>query len=370
MNKPSADAKGENVERINVTKTFLPPFEEYTDYLKQLWDSAWLTNQGKFLQEFEERTANYLGVDNFQLLSNGTISLQLALRAVGATDHEVITTSFSYVATTSAIIWEHCTPVFVDIEPDTFCIDPDKIEAAITDKTKAILAVHVFGFPCEVEKIEAIAKKHNLKVIYDGAHSFGARYKGKSLLDYGDISVCSFHATKLFHTVEGGCVITKDPELHEKMELMKQFGHRGDEHHMLGINAKASELHAIMGLCSLNHIDEIIASRKKATELYDKHLPKNLQRPRIPKELERNYAYYPVLFKSEAELHKVFEALAAKNIFPRRYFYPSLNLLPYIQDAASCPISEDISVRVACLPLFVGLKEEVIIEIAKTIKEM
>jgi len=358
------------MERIDVTKTYLPPFEEYVEYLKQIWDSAWLTNQGRFLREFEQKTADYLNVRNLQLLSNGTSALQLALRAVGATHGEVITTSFSYVATTSAILWEHCTPVFVDIEPSTFCIDPDKIEVAITGKTKAILAVHVFGFPCDVEKIEAIAKKHNLTVIYDGAHAFGAKYKGTSLLDYGDISVCSFHATKLFHTVEGGCTITKDKALYEKIELMKHFGHHGDEHYMVGINAKASELHAAMGLANLSHIDEIIAARKKATELYDKYLPEKLQRPKVPADVQRNYAYYPVLFESEAQLHKVFAVLNAKNIFPRRYFYPSLNLLPYIQHAAVCPVSEGISLRIACLPLFVGLREETITEIAKIIRDI
>jgi dTDP-4-amino-4,6-dideoxygalactose transaminase len=355
------------MERIDVTKTFLPPLEDYTRYLQQIWDSARITNQGQFLQEFETKVSNYLGVSQFHFVSNGTIALQLALNALEITEGEIITTPFSYVATTSAILWERCTPVFVDIEPNTFCIDPDKIEAAITNKTKAIMAVHVFGFPCEVAIIEAIAEKHKLKVIYDGAHAFGVTYQGKSLLSYGDVSICSFHATKLFHTIEGGCVITKSKKLSNRTELIKHFGHVGDKHYMLGINAKASELQAAMGLCNLDHIDEIIAARKAASESYDHALDAKFRRPVLGAEVQRNYAYYPVVFESEAQLLKAFKALNAKNIFPRRYFYPSLNTLPYVQ-GQSCPISEDIASRIACLPLFVGLKTETIAEIASTLR--
>jgi dTDP-4-amino-4,6-dideoxygalactose transaminase len=357
------------MDRINVTKAFLPPIEEYEEYLRQIWKSGWLTNHGPLLQEFEDKTKKYLGVKNFHFVSNGTSALQVALRALDITEGEIITTPFSYVATTSAILWERCTPVYVDIEPNTFCIDANKIEAAITDKTRAIMAVHVFGFPCDVEKIEAIANKHNLKVIYDGAHAFGVTYKGKSLLNYGDVSVCSFHATKLFHTIEGGCIITKNKELSDRTGLIKQFGHEGDEHYVLGINVKASDFQAAMGLCNLKHIDEIIADRKATAELYDQCLDDRFQRPVLDTGILRNYAYYPVVFETEAQLLEAFAKLNAKNIFPRRYFYPSLNTLPYVKGKA-CPISEDISVRVACLPLYVGLKKEIIKKIAQTINEI
>jgi len=202
---------------IYVTKSFLPPIKEYEAHLKKIWDGGQLTNQGPLLREFEEKVSNYLDVSNIHFVSNGTIALQIALRALDVTGGEVITTPFSYVATTSSILWERCEPVFVDIDPKTLCIDATKIEAAITDNTKAIMAVHVFGNPCDVEAIDVIAKKHNLKVIYDGAHAFGAKYKGKSLLDYGDISTCSFHATKLFHTIEGGAVIVRDAEVSKKI---------------------------------------------------------------------------------------------------------------------------------------------------------
>lgn len=358
-----------SVETIYVTKTFLPPQSEYQEYLNQIWARAYVTNQGPLLHEFEAKVSSYLGVDNFHFVSNGTLALQIALRAFDITEGEVITTPFSYVATTSTILWERCTPVFVDIDPDTLNIDPAKIEAAITPRTKAIMPVHVFGNPCDVEAIEAIAKKHDLKVIYDAAHAFGVKYKGKSLFDYGDISTGSFHATKLFHTIEGGCIIAKDKAVSDRVELIKRFGHNGDEHLMLGINAKASEFQAAMGLCNLNHIDEIIRARKKVVSLYDQLLDTNLGKQKISDDATYNYAYYPVIFKSEDRLLDVFGRLNKLNIFPRRYFYPSLNTLPYLNDAQSCPVSEDISKRIACLPLYVGLENTVIHKICEEINK-
>ena len=264
------------IKNIYVAKSFLPPIEDYQKYLRKIWETGQLTNQGPFLKEFEKKIKNYLNVKNFHFLSNGTIALQIALDSLGIQEGEIITTPFSYVATTSAILWQRCTPVFVDIEPNNFCIDPNKIEAAITKKTKAILAVHVFGYACDVEKIEKIAKKHNLKVIYDGAHAFGVKYKGKSLLDFGDISTCSFHATKLFHTIEGGACIIKNLKISNKLELARRFGHDGDIHKQLGINAKNSEFHTAMGLCNLKHIGKIIKERKKISSLYDKSLKNKL----------------------------------------------------------------------------------------------
>lgn len=344
-------------KRLTVTKTFLPPILEYEKYLRRIWLNHQLTNQGPLLEEFEDRLSSYLRVRNLHFVANGTLSLQLALRALSVTEGEVITTPFSYVATTSAIMWEHCKPVFVDIDPDTLNINPSKIEAKITPKTKAILAVHVFGNPCDTEKIENIAKKHNLKVIYDGAHAFGVKYKGKSLLKYGDISTCSFHATKLFHTIEGGCIVSNDKSISNKIELIKRFGHNGDDHIRLGINAKASEFSAAMGLCNLEYIDKNIATRKSLAKIYDQLLESKIQRLCKSENTEYNYGYYPVILEDEDELVRKIKLLNKENIFPRRYFYPSLNKLPYIKDPNSCPISEDISRRVMCLPLYSGLTE-------------
>jgi dTDP-4-amino-4,6-dideoxygalactose transaminase len=351
-----------------VTRSFLPPKEEYQKYLDKIWDSNQLTNHGQFVQKLENKLKKQLVVDNLQLVTNGTVALQLALNSLNITSGEIITTPFSYVASVSAILWERCTPIFVDIEANTFCIDADKIEEAITKKTKAILAVHVFGYPCDVEKIEKIAKKHRLKVIYDGAHVFGAKYKGKSLLSYGDVSTCSFHATKLFHTIEGGCVIAKDKKVNEKIDLTKRFGHNFDKHLCLGLNAKTSEFNAAMGLCNLKYFKNILMNRKKIIDSYDKLLQGIVQRPLEPKELEYNHSYYPVVFRDETMALRVMKALEFDNIFPRRYFFPSLNTLPYLKKNQRCPISEDISKRILCLPIYVGLEDKNIKKICEIIK--
>lgn len=345
-------------ERMFVTKSFLPPLGEYEFYIKKIFENGQLTNQGPLLKELEEKLKNFLGVENFHYVTNGTIAIQLALKVLGIEEGEIITTPFSYVATTSSILWERCTPVFVDIEPDNFTIDADKIEAAITPKTKAIIAVHVFGYACNIEKIENIAKKHNIKVIYDAAHAFGSLYKGKSLLSFGDISTCSFHATKLFHTIEGGACIVKDKAVSDKLELIKRFGHQGDEHFCLGINAKQSEMNAAMGLANFPYLKEILSNRKRICDLYESQLQGLIGRPKKQEDIVYNNAYYPVLFKDEKELLAVFAALNEKQIYPRRYFYPSLNKLPYLKGAASCPISEDITKRIACLPLFNDMTDE------------
>lgn len=223
---------------IFVTKSFLPPLEDYQKLISQIYETAILTNSGPMVRELESKLREYLGVEYFHYLTNGTIALQLALSAMDIDDGEIITTPFSYVATTSSILWQRCKPVFVDIEPNNFTIDTTKIEAAITPKTRAIMAVHVFGYACDVDKIEQVARKYNLRVIYDGAHAFGTKYKGRSLLSYGDVSTCSFHATKLFHTIEGGACIVRDKSVSDKLELQKRFGHNKDDHFMLGINAK------------------------------------------------------------------------------------------------------------------------------------
>lgn len=351
---------------VNVTKCFLPPKEEYIKYIDAIYACTQLTNQGPCVVELEEKLERYLNVQYLHYVANGTLALQLALRVLGVTEGEVITTPFSYVATTSSILWERCTPVFVDIELDNFTIDVEKIEAAITPRTKAIMAVHVFGYACHVERIQEIADRHHLKVIYDGAHAFGVKYKGRSLLDYGDISTLSFHATKLFHTTEGGACITRQQSVNEQLELVKRFGHNYDEHLQLGINAKNSELHAAMGLANFPYIESIIAERKFLSNLYDQLLP-DYQKPKKQEVLEYNYAYYPILFESEAQLLSAFKRLNQVHIYPRRYFYPSLNKLPYVQ-GHDCLISEQISSRIACLPLYVGLEERQVVDVVKYIK--
>jgi dTDP-4-amino-4,6-dideoxygalactose transaminase len=340
---------------INVTKTFLPPIEEYNKQVQRAWDNQWLTNRGELVLELEEKLKNYLSVSNIIVTNNGTIPLQIALKLLGK-HGEIITTPFSYVATTASIVWENCTPVFVDIHPEYLTIDETKIEEAITDKTTAILATHVFGSPCNVIVIEAIAKKHNLKVIYDAAHCFGVKYNGKSIFDYGDVSTCSFHATKLFHTGEGGAMFTKDQDLQHKLFYSHNFGHNGPlAFHGLGINGKMSELQAAMGLSVLPCIDKIIDERKKVVDFYNDKLNfAKLRCLKIRENTDWNYSYYPVIFETEERLLKVQKALNENQIVPRRYFYPSLNTISYSKEQ-SMPISESIASRILCLPLYVGL---------------
>ncbi len=356
------------MKNIYVTESFLPPLEEYEKYIKKIFDTKQLTNQGSLLIELEEKLKIFLGVENFQYVSNGTVALQLALSSLSLDSGEIITTPFSYVATVSSILWQRCKPVFVDINQENFTIDVDKIKEKITPQTKAILGVHVFGYACDVLKIEALAKEYNLKVIYDAAHAFGAIYEGKSLCAYGDISTLSFHATKIFHTAEGGACIIKDKSISKKIDLQKRFGHLNDDHFCLGINGKQSELHAAMGLANFPYIEKIIAKRKKISEIYDHFLATCVERPKKQENLVYNYAYYPVLFQSEEDLLQVFKALAKENIYPRRYFYPSLNTLPYI-DYQECAVSEDVSKRIACLPLSTELSEENAEKISRIIKK-
>ena len=257
---------------INVTQSFLPPIDEYSKILQKSWDKKWITNRGELILELENKLKIFLGIENITITTNGTLPLQIAIKALELKG-EIITTPFSYIASSSVISWENCTPVYVDIHPEYLTIDESKIEEKITEKTVAILATHVFGNPCNVEKIDEIAKKHNLKVIYDAAHCFGVKYNGESIFNFGNVSTCSFHATKIFHTGEGGCMITADKELHEKLFYHHNFGHNGPEDfHGIGINAKTSELQAAMGLAVFNHLDEIFKGRKNAVGVYDKFL--------------------------------------------------------------------------------------------------
>jgi len=353
---------------INVTKSYLPPIEEYQKYLLKIWESSWLTNQGPLAQELELKLKEKLGVKNLLFVSNGTIAIQLAIKALDLKG-EIITTPFSYVATTTSILWENCTPVFADIDPETCCINPLQIENLITKKTSAILATHVYGIPCDVGSIAEIGKKHNLKIIYDGAHAFGVKYKTKSVFEYGDISTLSFHATKLFHTVEGGAIIVQDDELYKKIILYRSFGHIGDDYYSIGINGKNSEFHAAMGLCNLPYIDDIITSRKTIAARYLSNLKTlPLAFPKIPQSVEYNYAYFPVFFQDEKKLLTVREKLSLQNINTRRYFYPSLNKLPYINSINNCPVSEDIAKRVLSLPFYPQLTFEEVDLICSLIK--
>ena len=355
---------------INVTKSHLPAKTKYDQYIQKIYESGWLTNNGQCVRELTKKLETYLGVKNLLLVTNATIGLQVAYRALGLSG-EVITTPFSFVATTSSLVWEKLIPRFADINPMSFCLHPDNIEPLITQKTSAILPVHVYGNVCEVEKIRDIAHKNKLKVIYDAAHAFGVKYKGKSVLNYGDISILSFHATKLFHTVEGGALIIQDDQAFKKAQELVNFGFEvgTGEITSLGINAKMSEFHAAMGLCVLEDMATILKERERAGMCYRKYLPKNIKTLKINANADSNYAYFPIVLESEAVLLLIIAALKEQSIIPRRYFYPSLNTLPYL-DYVSMPVSEDIAKRALCLPLYPELSTENITQICNIIKQV
>lgn len=353
---------------IPVTKTFFPPIKEYEAQLSRIWENEWLTNRGQLVQELEQVVSRYLDLKDVKLIamSNGTIPLQIALKLL-AKGGEVITTPFSYVATTAAIVWENCTPIFVDIHPEYLTIDETKIEDAITDKTTCILATHVFGNPCNIEVIEDIANKYNLKVIYDAAHCFGVKYKDKSIFEYGDVSTCSFHATKLFHTGEGGVLFCKEPKLFQKCFYSHNFGHNGPlEFHGLGINGKLSELHAAMGLAVLPHIAQILQGRREAVNTYREKLKPSFQALKLREESQWNYSYFPILFDTEKDLLAAEHSLKVNNILARRYFYPALSTLPYIHQTSMLN-SESVSKRILCLPLYYGIEPKIISKISRII---
>lgn len=344
---------------IPVTKPFLPPQQVYQSYLDGIWKRQWLTNMGPLASDLELRLKEHLHVDHLLFVTNGTVALQMAIKALGL-QGEIITTPFSFVATTSAIVWENCRPVFVDIDERSLNIDAKKIEAAITDKTSAILATHVYGNPCDVEKIEEIAMRHGLKVIYDAAHAFGVQVNGKSIFEFGDISTCSLHATKHYHSIEGGLLITKDAALLKKLAYIRNFGFNGPERFAeLGLNGKNSEYHAAMGLANLKYTDAVHEKRKQLTERYDGKLQTlQAQRPVWHEGSENNYAYYPIVFDNEELLLRCIDFLNSYEIFTRRYFYPSLaQALPYVQ-SKPLAVTDDISRRVLCLPLFYDLTLE------------
>ena len=355
---------------INVTKTYLPDKEKYKKYIDEIYENCWVTNNGPLVQKLEKKLAKYLGVKNIVLVANGTVALEIAYRILELKGF-AITTPFSFVATTSSLVTNQLLPIFADINPKSLNIDPKKIEKQITKNTSAIVATHVFGNPCDVEAIEEIAKKYKLKVVYDGAHTFGINYKNKNIANYGDITTLSFHATKLFHTIEGGALIINDDELVQKARYLINFGIKNQEEiPHLGTNAKMNEFEAAMGLCVLDDIEAIKSSRKGVYETYKKELDGIVQFQEQNENSTQNYSYFPVVFKSEEQLLKVQKALNEKEIFPRRYFYPSLDTLTYIEPKQECEISRDISKRILCLPIYAELEKDVQDIIISTIKDM
>jgi len=364
-------------ETITVTKPDLPPLEEYVKYLKVIWESRWLTNNGEFVQLLEKKLKEYLKVKNLVLLSNGTLALHLAIKALDIKG-EVITTPFTFSATTNVILWEGLKPVFADIDPETFNIDPEDVRRKITDKTSAILAVHVYGNPCYVEELQEIAEKYNIKLIYDAAHAFGVEYKNKSVLNYGDISTLSFHATKVFHTIEGGAIVVRDEDLLEKLQLLRNHGIKSEEEVLLpGTNAKMNEFQAIMGLCNLEYLDEKIRLRKERYEYYKEKLsdlPVKFQKIIASK---YNYIYMPVCFRDVNERDRVYAELLKNGIKSRKYFYPLTTEFDYFKNKGvnltekyNLKVALDISRRVLCLPLYPDLEISDVDNIVSIIKEL
>lgn len=366
--KPAIVSGGMNAtsKPIPVSRPTLPPLEEYLALLEGVWARNHLTNAGPLVVELERRLAEYLGVKHCLFVSNGTIALQLAFRALDLAG-EVITTPFSYVATTSSLAWEGCSPVFADVEPEALTLSAERAEAAVTSRTSAIVATHVYGNPCDVDGLADLARRRGLRLVYDAAHAFGAAYRGRALSAYGDVATLSFHATKLFHTVEGGAVVTDDDEIARRVAYLRNFGHDGYERFQgIGINGKNSELHAAMGLCLLPRVPAIISERRELSLRYDSALAgrRDVDRPAIRAETEYNYAYYPVLLSGDAAVRAAQRHLEANGVLARRYFHPSLSgALPYVA-AGDVPVARDAAERVLCLPLFTGLAPEEVDRVA------
>lgn len=352
---------------IPVTKPYLPPLEEFIPMLRAIWDERWLTNNGPFHQRLEKALAHHLGVEHLALFANGTLALVTALQVLRITG-EVITTPYSFVATAHSLLWNKIKPVFVDIEAASMTIDPDRIEAAITPSTSAILAVHCYGHPCNVERIRAIADTYGLRVIYDAAHAFGVRYRGEPLVRHGDLSVLSFHATKVFNTFEGGAIVCPDGKVKKRVDFLKNFG-ISDEVTVVapGINGKMNEFQAALGLLQLEHIGEAIRLRREVDRRYREMLRgvPGLQIPLPPAETEWNYAYFPVLIGREFETSRdgLYERLREAGVHARRYFYPLISEQPMYRGLpsakpANLSVAKEISARILCLPIYPDLSEE------------
>jgi dTDP-4-amino-4,6-dideoxygalactose transaminase len=365
--------------KITVTQPFLPPLEEFDEYLKKIWESKWLTNNGQFHQELEQKLCEFLGVQYISLFSNGTLALITALQALRITG-EVITTPFSFVATTHSLWWNGIKPVFCDIDPETFNLDPDKIEAAITPQTTAILPVHVYGNPCRVEQIQKIADTYGLKVIYDACHTFGERVNKNSILNYGDLSVLSFHATKVFTTFEGGAIVCHDEKTKKRIDYLKNFGFANEVTVVApGINAKLNELQAAFGLLQLKYIDKAIQKRKAIALLYRKMLKglKGITYLHEKSEVNYNYSYFPILIDSKVyklTRDEVYSRFKEHDIYTRRYFYPLISSFPTYKGLASAepgnlPVAEKIANQILCLPIYPDLTEESVLLISGLLRK-
>ena len=346
---------------IYVTKPYLPPLEEYVEYIKAIWETKVLTNDGPFVKQLEKKLCDYLKARNVICVSNGTCALQLAIKALKLRG-EIITTPFTFLSTANIIAWEHCRPVFVDIDLNTWNINPEKIEEKITENTTAILPVHVFGVPCDIRRIQTIAEKHGLKVVYDAAHAMTVNYNGKSIMRYGDVSAVSFHATKLFNTAEGGACIIENDALAERLRRLRYFGFDEFRHIVDdGINAKMSEMSAGLGLINLKRLEQIRHKRYERSNLYHKLLSE-LSFVTFQKydPDQYNYSYMPIVFDTEERLIYVMNQLAKNNIYPRRYFHPSLNTVSIFQPQDSLPVSERIARLILCLPLYDQLPTDIV----------
>lgn len=361
--------------RIYVTQPFLPPLDEFNRLLEVIWKNKWLTNNGEFHQSLENELQKFLEIPYISLFSNGTIALISALQSLDISG-EVITTPYSFIATAHSVVWNNLTPVFVDIDPEFCNLDTSKIEAAITEKTTAILPVHVYGNPCDVEKIEKIAQKHGLKVIYDAAHAFGVRYKDTSLLNYGDLSILSFHATKCFHTFEGGAIISHSVEMKKKIDYLKNFGIDNETSVVgVGINGKMNEIQAAMGLINLKYYNLNFEKRKKLHDLYKSELKNikgirllNYMRDGIP-----NYSYFPIFFENCLR-DRVYDELKIKGFYSRKYFYPLISTFePYCNLPSSSSdnllVAHKIASEVLCLPIYPDLEQDEVRRICETIKK-
>lgn len=366
-----------NKKPIYVTEPYLPPLQEFLPYLEQIWKSKWLTNGGPFHHELEEKLADYLGVKHLALFANGTLALVTALQALRITG-EVITTPFSFVATAHSLLWNGIKPVFVDIDPGTFNLDPDKIEAAITPQTTAILPVHVYGHPCDVDRIQKIADTYGLKLIYDAAHAFGVHHKGRSLLSHGDLSILSFHATKVFNTFEGGAIICPDAKTKKRIDDLKNFGF-ADEVTVVapGINGKMNEVQAAFGLLQLKHINKAINRRREIDGQYREQLStiSGISYHPLPVDTIHNFSYFPIVIEKEYPLsrNELYDKLRQHNIFARRYFYPLISTFPMYRGLQSSlpgnlPVATKIADKILCLPIYPNLSEEDQKSVIKIIK--
>ncbi len=367
-------------KKITVTSPLLPDLQEFIPYLEDIWDRKWVTNNGFYHKELEKKLAEYLGVEFISLFTNGTLPLITALQALDI-HGEVITTPYSFVATTHSLLWNGIKPVFVDIDPKTCNLDPGKIEAAINEKTTAIMPVHCYGIPCDVEKIQAIAEKHNLKVIYDAAHTFGVKINGKSILEYGDMSTLSFHATKVYNTLEGGALVVRSAEMKQKIDFLKNFGFAGETTVLApGINSKMDEVRAAFGLLNLKQVDQAIEVRKVISDMYREGL-KDVSGVRLlaePQGVRNNYSYFPIFIEEKEygiSRDALYFKLQEENIYGRRYFYPLISQFMMYKDLESArpeniPVATRIAEQVLCLPIYYGLENQDVERIIELIKKI